>query len=119
MALLGPSGCGKTTALRVLAGFEKVDSGRVVVDGIDLSDVTARKRDMGMVFQSYSLFPNMNALDNVAFGLRMRKQAASYARKKAAELLEMVGLGGPAREVPPPDVGRPTAAHRPGARAGD
>src|ERR1035438_6798969 len=88
MALLGPSGCGKTTALRVLAGFEILDSGRVVVDGVDLSDVNARKRDMGMVFQSYSLFPNMNALNNVAFGLRMRKQSSSVRRKKAGELLE-------------------------------
>jgi putative spermidine/putrescine transport system ATP-binding protein len=93
MALLGPSGCGKTTALRVLAGFEMLDSGRVVVDGIELSDVAARKRDMGMVFQSYSLFPNMSALNNVAFGLRMRKQSGSIRRAKAAELLEMVGLG--------------------------
>ncbi len=92
MALLGPSGCGKTTALRVLAGFETLDSGRVIVDGVDLSEVTARKRDMGMVFQSYSLFPNMDALDNVAFGLRMRKQAARVRRAKAAELLDMVGL---------------------------
>ncbi len=92
MALLGPSGCGKTTALRVLAGFETLDSGRVIVDGVELSDVTARKRDMGMVFQSYSLFPNMNALDNVAFGLRMRKQSGGPRRAKAAELLDMVGL---------------------------
>jgi len=68
MALLGPSGCGKTTALRVLAGFETLDSGRVVVDGIELSDVAARKRDMGMVFQSYSLFPNMSALTTWPLG---------------------------------------------------
>jgi len=100
MALLGPSGCGKTTALRVLAGFELLDSGRVVVDGVDLSNVNARKRDMGMVFQSYSLFPNMNALNNVAFGLRMRKQAASQRRKKAGELLEMVGLADQAAKYP-------------------
>ena len=69
VALLGPSGCGKTTALRVLAGFERLDGGRVVVDGQDLANVSAQKRDMGMVFQSYSLFPNMNALNNVAYGL--------------------------------------------------
>src|ERR1035437_9361775 len=100
MALLGPSGCGKTTALRVLAGFELLDSGRVVVDGVDLSDVSARKRDMGMVFQSYSLFPNMNALNNVAFGLRMRKQSSSVRRKKAVELLEMVGLADQATKYP-------------------
>jgi putative spermidine/putrescine transport system ATP-binding protein len=100
MALLGPSGCGKTTALRVLAGFELLDSGRVVVDGVDLSEVSARKRDMGMVFQSYSLFPNMNALNNVAFGLRMRKQSSSVRRKKAGELLEMVGLSDQGNKFP-------------------
>src|SRR6201986_1402905 len=65
VALLGPSGCGKTTALRILAGFEAADSGSVTDDGKDVSRVPAAKRDMGMVFQSYSLFPNMTALDNV------------------------------------------------------
>ena len=100
MALLGPSGCGKTTALRVLAGFERPDAGRVVVDGVDLSRVSAQKRDMGMVFQSYSLFPNMDALDNVAFGLRMRGQPTATRRAKAAELLEMVGLADQAEKYP-------------------
>lgn len=100
MALLGPSGCGKTTALRVLAGFERLDGGRVVVDGVDISNVSAQKRDMGMVFQSYSLFPNMNALDNVAFGLRMRKQSSSTRRQKAGELLEMVGLSDQSSKYP-------------------
>ena len=84
MALLGPSGCGKTTALRVLAGFETVDSGRIVVDGVDQSRIPAQRRDMGMVFQSYSLFPNMTALDNVAFGLRMRKVPSQVRRERAA-----------------------------------
>ena len=92
VALLGPSGCGKTTALRVLAGFERLDSGQVTVDGRDVSKISAQHRDMGMVFQSYSLFPNMNALNNVAFGLRMRHQHAAQRRKKAGELLELVGL---------------------------
>ena len=100
MALLGPSGCGKTTALRVLAGFEQLDSGRVVVDGEDLSNVSAQKRDMGMVFQSYSLFPNLNVLNNVAFGLRMRRQSGSKRRAKAGELLEMVGLSDQAAKYP-------------------
>ncbi len=77
VALLGPSGCGKTTALRIVAGFESADSGSVLVDGKDISSVPAARRDMGMVFQSYSLFPNMTALDNVAFGLRMRKVGTS------------------------------------------
>jgi putative spermidine/putrescine transport system ATP-binding protein len=100
VALLGPSGCGKTTALRVLAGFEQPDGGRVVVDGKDLANVSAQKRDMGMVFQSYSLFPNMNAIHNVAFGLRMRKQDARGRKKKSAELLELVGLSDQANKYP-------------------
>ena len=99
MALLGPSGCGKTTALRILAGFETADTGSVLVDGQDLSSVPAARRDMGMVFQSYSLFPNMSALDNVAFGLRMRK-AARQRRTQATELLAMVGLADQARQYP-------------------
>ncbi len=100
MALLGPSGCGKTTALRVLAGFEKLDGGRVLVDGKDVSDIAAQKRDMGMVFQSYSLFPNMNARDNVAFGLQLRKQRSSARKARAYELLELVGLGEHANKYP-------------------
>ncbi len=100
VAFLGPSGCGKTTALRVLAGFEHPDSGRVVVDGKDLSNVNAQKRDMGMVFQSYSLFPNMSVLDNVAFGLRMRHQNGGQRRTKASELLELVGLGDQSTKYP-------------------
>src|ERR1700758_366193 len=92
VALLGPSGCGKTTALRIVAGFETADTGSVLVDGKDISSVPAAKRDMGMVFQSYSLFPNMIALDNVAFGLRMRKVRTADRRKRAGELLELVGL---------------------------
>ena len=83
IALLGPSGCGKTTALRIVAGFEYADSGEVLVNGKDVSGVPASKRDMGMVFQSYSLFPNMSALDNVGFGLRMRKTGAAKRRSKA------------------------------------
>src|SRR5579872_1708805 len=100
VALLGPSGCGKTTALRIVAGFETADTGSVLVDGKDISSVPAAKRDMGMVFQSYSLFPNMNALDNVAFGLRMRKIATAERRKHASELLDMVGLPPQAKQYP-------------------
>src|SRR5580700_10179495 len=81
VALLGPSGCGKTTALRIVAGFEYADSGQVTVDGKDISPVPAARRDMGMVFQSYSLFPNMSAQDNVAFGLRMRKVSGADRTK--------------------------------------
>ncbi|MFD4640879.1 ABC transporter ATP-binding protein [Lentzea sp. NPDC058436] len=88
VSLLGPSGCGKTTALRIVAGFETSDSGTVTVGGKDITRVPANKRDMGMVFQAYSLFPNMTAAQNVAFGLKMRKADS----KKAGELLELVGL---------------------------
>jgi putative spermidine/putrescine transport system ATP-binding protein len=92
LALLGPSGCGKTTALRMLAGFEHPDSGQVLVDGRDVTPVPAHRRDAGMVFQSYSLFPHLSALDNVAFGLRMRKVGTAERRSRAIGLLELVGL---------------------------
>ena len=100
VALLGPSGCGKTTALRTLAGFEAADAGRVFVDGVDVARVSAQKRDMGMVFQSYSLFPNMNAINNVAFGLRMRGVHAKARRAKAGDVLELVGLSDQATKYP-------------------
>ncbi len=100
VSLLGPSGCGKTTALRVLAGFDVPDSGKVLVDGKDIGHVPAQGRDMGMVFQSYSLFPNMDARDNVAFGLRMRGMRKCGRRERAAELLDMVGLTKEARKYP-------------------
>ncbi len=100
VALLGPSGCGKTTALRIVAGFETADVGQVLIDGKNVSRVPAAKRDMGMVFQSYSLFPNMTALDNVGFGLRMRKTGTDRRRARAAELLDMVGLSDQARQYP-------------------
>jgi putative spermidine/putrescine transport system ATP-binding protein len=100
VALLGPSGCGKTTALRILAGFEYADTGTVSVDGKEISRVPAAKRDMGMVFQSYSLFPNMSALDNVGFGLRMRKLRGADRNRRADELLDMVGLTDQAGKYP-------------------
>ncbi len=92
VVLLGPSGCGKTTALRILAGLEEADEGRVVVAGKDLTRVPANKRDMGMVFQAYSLFPHMTVRDNVAFGLKLRGQSADRRTSRAREMLEMVGL---------------------------
>ncbi|TQL00442.1 putative spermidine/putrescine transport system ATP-binding protein [Streptomyces puniciscabiei] len=100
LALLGPSGCGKTTALRMLAGFEHPDSGAVLVDGEDVTHVPAHRRDAGMVFQSYSLFPHLNAVDNVAFGLRMRGVRTAERRARAAELLELVGLADKGERYP-------------------
>ncbi|GJF30805.1 ABC transporter ATP-binding protein [Kitasatospora sp. NE20-6] len=92
LALLGPSGCGKTTALRILAGFETHDGGDVLVDGAAITSIPAHRRDAGMVFQSYSLFPHLTAVDNVAFGLRMRGTGKAERRARAEELLELVGL---------------------------
>jgi len=92
VALLGPSGCGKTTALRVVAGLEHQDSGTVLVANENISDVPAHKRNMGMVFQAYSLFPNLTVEENVAFGLQMRKVSKHVRLKKAHELLDLVGL---------------------------
>ncbi|MFD6497834.1 ABC transporter ATP-binding protein [Streptomyces sp. NPDC060188] len=100
LAVLGPSGCGKTTALRMLAGFEHPDSGEVLVDGEDVTRVPAHRRDAGMVFQSYSLFPHLSAVDNVAFGLRMRKVRTAERRSRAAELLDLVGLADKGEQYP-------------------
>ena len=83
VALLGPSGCGKTTALRCLAGLEDPDSGTIVVGGNDLTKVPTNKRDMGMVFQAYSLFPHMTARQNVEFGLELRGRDKAARRARA------------------------------------
>jgi putative spermidine/putrescine transport system ATP-binding protein len=93
LSLLGPSGCGKTTALRLVAGFDRPDAGRIVVDGKDITNVSPNKRDMGMVFQAYSLFPNMTARQNVEYGLRIRGTDKADRRKRVNDLLELVGLG--------------------------
>ncbi len=100
VALLGPSGCGKTTALRILGGFDRPDAGTVAVGGKDVTKVPAHKRDMGMVFQSYSLFPNMNARENVAFGLRMRRASKPARTQRAEDLLALVGLEGRGERFP-------------------
>jgi iron(III) transport system ATP-binding protein len=94
MTLLGPSGCGKSTTLRLIAGLEMPDAGRIMIDGEDVTLLPVARRDIAMVFQSYALFPHLNVLDNVAFGLlnigRSRADAAAAAR----EALDIVGLGG-------------------------
>jgi putative spermidine/putrescine transport system ATP-binding protein len=100
IALLGPSGCGKTTALRALGGLDEVDEGTILVDGKDLTHVPANKRNMGIVFQAYSLFPNMTARDNVAYGLRLRGVDGVTRKRKAEETLDLVGLGQQASRYP-------------------
>ncbi len=92
VALLGPSGCGKTTALRILAGLDHPTSGSVSVGGKDLTKVPASKRDMGMVFQAYSLFPHMTVIDNVAFGLKLRGKDGAARRARSGDMLDLVGL---------------------------
>jgi len=93
-SLLGPSGCGKTTSLRMIAGFELPDSGRVHVAGRDITDLPVHKRDMGMVFQSYALFPHRTVAENVAFGLRMRDVPKPDIERRVEAALALVALTG-------------------------
>ncbi len=92
MVFLGPSGCGKTTLLRIIAGLEHQDEGRIVQDGRDISRLPAIRRDYGIVFQSYALFPNLTVADNVAYGLVNRRASRDAIRTRVAELLKLVGL---------------------------
>lgn len=92
--LLGPSGCGKTTTLRMIAGFVKPDSGEVRIGGMDVSWIPPYERNLGMVFQSYALFPHMTVAENVAFGLKMRRRPREEVAKRVARALEMVELAG-------------------------
>ncbi|MGI6152042.1 MAG: spermidine/putrescine ABC transporter ATP-binding protein [Christensenellales bacterium] len=94
LTLLGPSGCGKTTMLRLIAGFETPSSGKVYIDGKDVTDVPAYKRKVNTVFQKYALFPHLNVYDNVAFGLKLKKLDKKIIDKKVREMLSMVDLSG-------------------------
>lgn len=91
--LLGPSGCGKTTSLRMLAGYLKPTAGSILIDGVDATRLPPEKRDLGMVFQSYALFPHLTIAENVAYGLRIRKLPTKERAARVAECLELVGLG--------------------------
>ncbi|WP_409307199.1 ABC transporter ATP-binding protein [Pseudomonas putida] len=93
VTLLGPSGCGKSTLLRCIAGLTSVDSGQILLDGHDIVPLSPQKRGIGMVFQSYALFPNMTVEQNVAFGLRMEKVKADESQLRVREVLELVELG--------------------------
>ncbi|ANF24498.1 ABC transporter ATP-binding protein [Stutzerimonas stutzeri] len=100
ITLLGPSGCGKSTLLRCIAGLTEVDGGQILLDGEDLVPISPQKRQIGMVFQSYALFPNMTVEQNVSFGLRMQKIARDESASRVAEVLAMVELGDFARRYP-------------------
>ena len=101
ITLLGPSGCGKSTLLRCVAGLTGVNGGQILLDGEDLVPVAPQKRGIGMVFQSYALFPNMTVQQNVAFGLRMQKVKGSEAEQRVKEVLELVELNDFANRYPP------------------
>ena len=92
VSFLGPSGCGKTTTLRMIAGFEYPDAGTVRIDGKDVTALPPNKRNVGMVFQAYALFPNMTVADNVGFGMRIKKQQKSAIKKRVGELLELINM---------------------------
>ena len=100
LTLLGPSGCGKTTILRMVAGFETPSEGSILLDGDDITRRSASKRPMGMVFQSYALFPHMTAEQNIAFGMTIKKQSKDVIKRRCAELLELVGLGDKGNSFP-------------------
>jgi spermidine/putrescine transport system ATP-binding protein len=99
-SLLGPSGCGKTTTLRLIAGFEQPSSGRILLDGVDVSDVPAHRRKVNTVFQSYALFPFLDVFDNVAFGLRHRRLTKGEIRQRVNESLDLVKMTSYAKRRP-------------------
>src|SRR5438270_12105007 len=99
-ALLGPSGCGKTTLLRMIAGFESPDSGRIVIDGLDVTRLPPHARPVNMMFQSYALFPHMNVAGNIAFGLRQERMDRRRIAARVAEMLALVQMSGYERRRP-------------------
>ena len=117
VVLLGPSGCGKTTTLRMIAGFIAPTAGRVRLGGKDVTALPPWKRNAGMVFQSYALFPHLTVAENVAFGLEMRKVPRAEIAPRVAEALRLVRLDGLRRAPAAPALRRPAAARRAGARA--
>ncbi|RMW01083.1 ABC transporter [Pseudomonas coronafaciens pv. porri] len=94
LAILGPSGCGKTTTLRLIAGLERLDVGQVLFDDQDVTRLPIERRDVGMVFQNYALFPNLDVAGNIVYGLKIRGLSAAERNKRCDELLELVGLTG-------------------------
>lgn len=100
VTLLGPSGCGKSTLLRSLAGLESISSGQIILDGEDITNKDPKDRNIGMVFQQYSLFPNMTVEENLSFGLKLQKLPAKEIKKRVSEAIEMVELQGKETSYP-------------------
>ena len=100
VTLLGPSGCGKTTTLRMVAGFERPDAGRIYIGGDDVTDLMVYRRSIGFVFQNYALFPHLTIFENVAYGLRVRRLPKATIRARVGQVLELVGLPGYERRFP-------------------
>lgn len=100
VTLLGPSGCGKSTLLRCLSGLEDVTDGQIFLDGQEITTLEPRKREIGMVFQQYSLFPNMTVTQNIAFGMKLKKKPEAEIREKVKNILEIVGLSEQANRYP-------------------
>ena len=100
ISLLGPSGCGKTTILRMIAGFENPSSGSILVDGQDITHLKPNQRQLGMVFQAYALFPNLNVGDNIGFGLKIAGMPAEQRRARVDEMLKLIGLPGFEKRFP-------------------
>jgi putative spermidine/putrescine transport system ATP-binding protein len=100
VSLLGPSGCGKTTTLRMIAGLDPVDVGEIRIDGTDVTDLSPQKRNLGMVFQNYALFPNLSAYENIAFALRVRRRPKAEVKSRVNELLDVVHLREAADKYP-------------------
>lgn len=100
VSLLGPSGCGKTTILRMIAGFEQPTTGSIRVEGRDITGLPPNRRNVGMVFQAYALFPNMNVADNIAFGLRVAGKPREEREQRVAQMLQLIGLTGFGKRFP-------------------
>ncbi len=100
VSFLGPSGCGKTTTLRMVAGFELPTSGRITLDGVDITDKAPNQRNVGMIFQAYALFPNMTVAQNIGFGLRIRKMNSTDVHARVDEMLSLVNLEKHANKYP-------------------
>ena len=118
LTLLGPSGSGKTTLLNICAGYAPPTAGSLLIGGRDVTALPARRRNIGMVFQNYALFPHLNVFENVAYGLRARKVAAAELRRRVDEALGTVRLEGFGDEIRAQSVGRPATARRAGSRHG-